>query len=482
MVTDSAAGRSSARWPGRCSRWPWRAIGRCRWSSTRWSGSARSASSRPASRRSSGSSGACGAWRISASSAGSPQPLTALHLRHLEALLQGEPALQGRTRLSWLREAPEIASARSLRKVLERLGYLRGLGLPAPDPQLHPNRLRQLARRCAQYPVQPLARFAAAHRYALLAAYLPDLLADLTDQALDMLDKLLGELLRKGERKQEAHFHTNAKLLNSHLAVLTAAGEALLTARREDRDPFAAVFAVVPEATLAATVAASKQLVRPLDFNARDLISREYAHARGPLLALYDALEVRAVQGTHPALEALAHVHRLGAHQRRVTRRRQTLGGETVDAPLGHVTERWRRLVYAGRRRLNAPFYELAALEALKDGLRAGDLYVFGEPPLRQLRELPAPARALGVAADGGPDPVGADRHGGGVPGAPRATRARAPRGAAPRFRRAGRTHRGSGGWAAPHGAGQSGPRSGRAASAPAGADAADDRAGRPAQ
>lgn len=94
-------------------------------------------------------------------------PLTALHLRHLEALLQGEPALQGRTRLSWLREAPEIASARSLRKVLERLGYLRGLGLPAPDPRLHPNRLRQVARRCAQYPVQPLTRFAAAHRYAL---------------------------------------------------------------------------------------------------------------------------------------------------------------------------------------------------------------------------------------------------------------------------------------------------------------------------
>ena len=49
-----------------------------------------------------------------------------------------------------------------------------------------------------------------------------------------------------------------------------------------------------------------------------------------------------------------------------------------VEAPLDHITERWRRLVFEGRRRLNSTFYELAALEALKEGLRSGDLYVLG--------------------------------------------------------------------------------------------------------
>src|SRR5438874_2284888 len=116
-----------------------------------------------------------------------------------------------------------------------------------------------------------------------------------------MLDKILGELLRKGERKQEARFQTNARALNGYLTVLITASDALLTARRDGLDPFAAVFESVPEETLAATVASSKQLVRPLDLNARDLISREYAHSRGPLLALADILEGRAVQGAHPA-------------------------------------------------------------------------------------------------------------------------------------------------------------------------------------
>jgi len=303
--------------------------------------------------------------------------LTEQHRERLDTLLQIDPELPGRTRLSWLRDTPEIASARSLRKVLDRLIFLRDLKLPTPHQRLHPNRLRQLARRCAQYPAQPLARFAPPRRWALLAAYLPELLADLTDQALDMLDKILGELLRRGERKQEARFQTNAKAINGYLTVLIAASDALLTARRDGLDPFAAVFEAVPEDTLAATVASSKQLVRPLDLNARDLISREYAHARGPLLVLADILTVRAVQGTHPALEALEHVRRVGAHRRRVTRRRQTLAGEIVEAPLDHVTERWRRLVFEGRR-LNAAFYELAAFEALKEGLRSGDLYVLG--------------------------------------------------------------------------------------------------------
>ena len=48
------------------------------------------------------------------------QPLTAQHLERLAGLLQVDPELPGRTRLSWLRDAPEIASARSLRKVIDR--------------------------------------------------------------------------------------------------------------------------------------------------------------------------------------------------------------------------------------------------------------------------------------------------------------------------------------------------------------------------
>jgi hypothetical protein len=167
-----------------------------------------------------------------------------------------------------LREAPEIPSAKSLRKVLERLAYVNSLELPTPDRRLHPNRLRQLAARGAQYAAQPLARFAPDLRHYLLGAYLPDLAASLTDQALDMLDKILDELVRRGKKKQERHFQSNVRDLNANLAVLTTAGDALLIARRDGLDPFDAVFdAVGGESQLAATVESAKKLIRPLDLD-----------------------------------------------------------------------------------------------------------------------------------------------------------------------------------------------------------------------
>jgi Domain of unknown function (DUF4158)/Tn3 transposase DDE domain len=307
------------------------------------------------------------------------QPLSDEQRKRLEALVQVDPELRARTRLSWLREAPEIASAKSLRKVLDRLSYVRGLGLPVPDTRLHPNRLRQLASRGAQYAAQPLARFSAVQRYGLLAAYLPDLAANLTDQTLDMLDKILDELVRKGNKKQERHFQSNVRAMNANLTALTTAGDALLTARRDGLDPFDAVFnAVGGESQLAATVESAKKLIRPLDLDSRDLIQTQYAFARGALLALYEALDVRAVRGTDPAIRTLDYIQQLNARGRRVTARRSRLGGQPVEAPLGHVTERWRRLVFEGRKAINPSMYEVAAFEALNNGLRSGDLCVIG--------------------------------------------------------------------------------------------------------
>jgi len=290
------------------------------------------------------------------------QPLTPEQRAHLDGLLQVDPELRTRTRLCWLREAPELPSAKSLRKVLDRLAYLRALDLPAPDRRLHPNRLRQLAARCAQYAAQPLARFGADQRYCLLGAYLPELAASLTDQALDMLDKILEELVRKGKKKQERHFQTNVRALNANLTVLTTASDALLMARRDGLEPFEAVFdAVGGEDHLAATVEAAKRLIRPLDLDARDLIQTQYAFVLGALLALYEALDVRAVRGSDPAIEALYFIQQLRARGRRVTARRSRLGGEPVEAPIGHVTERWRRLVFEGRKGINPSMYEVAA-------------------------------------------------------------------------------------------------------------------------
>lgn len=217
--------------------------------------------------------------------------LTTLQKQQLDSLLGPEQRRGGRSRLSWLRQAPGEASPKSIKKIVERIFAIRDLELPPLPTELHQNRLLQLARKCAKYEAAPLQRMPAPRRYSFFIAYLHELAQDLTDQALDQLDHLMADLLRRGERKQDKHVRVNAKKLNAHLGVLTRAMEAFLASVEEGRDPTPDVLAQVPQTVLAATVPSAKALLRPEDFDSLDLIESRFVPLRKSLFALYTALD-----------------------------------------------------------------------------------------------------------------------------------------------------------------------------------------------
>jgi hypothetical protein len=191
------------------------------------------------------------------------QSLTLEQRMRLDDLLRADTSIRGATRLSWLRQTPGVASPKSIKHLVERLLFLRELALPAPLATLHQNRVLQLARKCSKYQAQPLLNLPQDRRHALLVTHLFELSQDLTDQALDLFDRLLGELQRKGERCQEKHLRLNSRKMNSHLTILTKAAEAFLLARTQGNDPVQALLDKVPEAQLQATVESAKQFLRP---------------------------------------------------------------------------------------------------------------------------------------------------------------------------------------------------------------------------
>src|SRR5260221_4788727 len=149
------------------------------------------------------------------------QSLSVEQRTRLDSLLYADASIRGATRLSWLRQAPGVTSPKRIKQLVERLLYLRELSLPALPITVHQNRGLQFARQRSKYQAQPLLNLPRDRRYALLVAYLFELSQDLTDQALDQFDKLLGELLRKGEHRQEKHLRMNSRKMNSHLTILT---------------------------------------------------------------------------------------------------------------------------------------------------------------------------------------------------------------------------------------------------------------------
>jgi Domain of unknown function (DUF4158) len=259
--------------------------------------------------------------------------LTIGQKQQLDGLLMSEQRRGGRSQLSWLRQAPGEASPKSVTKLVERIFAIRDLELPPLPTELHQNRLLQLARKCAKYEAAPLQRMAAPRRYSLLIAYLHELSQDLTDQALDQFDRLMADLLRRGERKQDKHIRVNAKKLNAHLGILTRAMEAFLVSVEEGKDPTPDVLALVPQTVLAATVTSAKALLRPEDFDSLDLIESRFVPLRKSLLALYTALDFQPLRTSEPALQSLDHTVRLAKSRKRVTSLEQKVGRQVVATP-----------------------------------------------------------------------------------------------------------------------------------------------------
>lgn len=319
------------------------------------------------------------------------QTLTPEQRTNLDDLLQADASIRGATRLSWLRQAPGTASPKSIKHLVECLLFLRKLALPVPPKTLHQNRVLQLAQKCSKYQAQPLLNFSRDRRHALLVAHVFELSQDLTDQALDQFDRLLGELHRKGERRQEKHLRLNSHKMNSHLTILTKAAEAFLQARAQGTDPVQALLDTVPEPQLQATVDSAKQFLRPEDLDSLDLIESRYVPMRQSLLLLYQALDFQPFRKSEPSLQALEHVSTLAKHRRRVTATEQKVGKVKLHAPLGHLTPRWRKYALSGEK-ITSNYYEAAAFDALKGRVRSGDIAVAGSRRYRPFEHYLLPA------------------------------------------------------------------------------------------
>lgn len=194
---------------------------------------------------------------------------------------------------------------------------------------------------------------------------------------LDQFDKLLADLLRKGERKQDKHIRVNARRINAHLTILTRAMEAFLTSVEDGSDAKERVLARVPAAVLQQTVLSAKELLRPEDFDSLDLIETRYVPMRKSLFALYQALDFQPLRSHESALQALDHATRLLKNRKRVTGVQQRIGKQVVATPLDHLSDRWKKHVVLGEE-IAPNQYEAAAFEALNARLRSGDVAVGG--------------------------------------------------------------------------------------------------------
>ena len=134
------------------------------------------------------------------------EPLQPHHLRGLDNLLNVAPDLNI-TWLEWLRQSPLKPNSRYMREHIERLKIFQSLSLPdGIGLQIHQNRLLKMAREGAQMTTRDLAKFEDERRYATLAALAIEGMATVTDELVDLHDRIMIKLFSSAKNKHQQEF------------------------------------------------------------------------------------------------------------------------------------------------------------------------------------------------------------------------------------------------------------------------------------
>lgn len=307
--------------------------------------------------------------------------LTELQIAKLDRVLTAMPE-SNKTYLAWLREIPGTSSPDSFLKVIEKLEYIRDLQLQVDTKGIHPNRLRQLSKIGSRYEPHSFRRFNDPKKYAILVAYLLELIQDLTDLSFEIHDRQIMILLSKGRKAQEELQKQNGKSINEKVVHFADLGAALIKARSEGTDPFVALDAVMPWDQIIASVEEAKRLARPVDYDYLDLLEKKFYALRKYTPTLLKSLEFRSTKSAEPLMKAVDIIRDMNE-----TGKRKVPEG----APLNFVSNRWQKHVYDDDGTINRHYYEMAVLTELRNYVRSGDVSIVGSRQHKDFEEYLVP-------------------------------------------------------------------------------------------
>lgn len=305
------------------------------------------------------------------------------HRQRLDGLLRRRPD-SSLTDIGWLRQAPLRPNARAMNEHIGRLTAWRALDLPwAAGRLVHRNRLLKLAREGASMTAADLAKFEPARRYATLFALATESMATVTDEIIELHDRIIGRIIRTAQNKHNQATLASRSTVTAMLRLHSKLGETLIQAKDNGEDPFAAIETAIGWESLTTSIAHAKELTRPALEDHLALVSTHFTTLRRYTPTFLAALDLHAAPAAQDLLAAI-----------NVIRTLNNTGARKLpdDAPTSFIRTRWKPLVFTNTGTdtstgtgLDRGFYEFCALAELKNALRSGDMWVIGS---RQFRDF----------------------------------------------------------------------------------------------
>jgi hypothetical protein len=284
--------------------------------------------------------------------------------------------------LAWLRQSPGKPGAKSVLAHIERLTVIREIGLPPDIGRDVPlSRVSRIASEGAQTAVYQIQEYETERRHATMVAILVDTAATITDEILNLHDRLIGSFFTKDKNRYERRFADDGKALNEKVRLYAQVGSALIGAKEAGSNPFTAIEEILPWERFTASVRDAERLARDEEFDSLALLVDHFSFMRRYAPTFLETFEFR---GAPIARELLAAVDVLREMNRTNARK------VPAYAPVGFVRPRWKRFVFADGD-VDRRYYEFAVMSELKNALRGGDVWVPGSRQFKDFDEYLLP-------------------------------------------------------------------------------------------
>ena len=231
-----------------------------------------------------------------------------------------------------------------------------------------------------------------------MVATVLDTITRLTDDTVALFERAVGRMFRRAEIREQDALIRDARTINDKVRLLARLGETLIEARESGADLQEAVASAIGWDKLARSVEEAKRLARPDKTDLPALGTRAWPvlHRLGPLfLGSLRFHALPAAAATLRAVEILRAIYESGGRK------------WPRSLPTSFLRPAWREAVLSAggaERRI----WEAATLLALRDRLRAGDIWVEGSRQWRAVEDqLIAPA-LFAAMREAGPLPVAA--------------------------------------------------------------------------
>jgi TnpA family transposase len=310
--------------------------------------------------------------------------LTFEKLATLDGLLAVDSTIR-QTRFAWLRALPEAPSEKNVLALIERLTFVRSIGLDAQRRgRVHPDRWAQLVREGTVTPSWLADDFNAARRRTLIAAQLIELTSRLIDATITMFCRLIARLFTKSKARQDQRHLDARKETGRLLRMFGNTLRVLAETNETGEDTFEVLDREIGWDRLVKARADVEALATTAEADPLLGAAERYSGVRRYAPALLDAFIFRSARAYDPLLTAIDLLRQLNRDERR---------GLPAKVPLGHLSQKVRKLIAANGKR-DRRLWEIATLAVLRERLRAGDIWVEGGRAFRPLdaQLMPGPA------------------------------------------------------------------------------------------